>query len=374
MKKSDMMWRRVRFACLAIVIFFPMAGGALAQGIIIDHNCTDVSVIPPYWLFEAKKQVVHYAHTSHGEQITLGLDALENLDPRYSMAIREDSATATPPPLETPPALRIFDGNPPVTYVEPPDYWETDAGLNNTRAVMDTGSFDVSMWAWCGQLSWYDPTQTGRYLNAMGQLETEYPDAAFVYFTGHLDGGGETLRANNDAIRSHARENNKVLYDFADIETYNPAGVPYPAGSDACDWCPGWCAANPDDCAGLPTGEDWGHTHPFNSLNKAKAFWWMMARLAGWNSECAAYHPDTQTIHIPYLDVAGDSYWVDFTLNGGAFALSGGGPSKGVGDSGAFAGGKVQISCLTLDASGDTYWLDLEPDGGVWNIGMGGPN
>ncbi len=375
MKKSEKIWKKPRFAHLVFFILPLMAAAAFARGpIIIDHNCTDLGRIPDYWLDQAKTHTFHYAHTSHGEQITLGLDALEKLDPKYSMAIREDSATAAPPPAETPPALRIYDGNPPVTYVEPQDYWATQTGLTNTGNVLDTGLFDASMWAWCGQLSWYEPTQVGQYLNAMNQLEADYPGVTFIYMTGHLDGGGETLARNNGDIRDYTRQNNKVLYDFADIETYDPAGVPYPAGSDACDWCGDWCTNNPDDCTGLPASGDWGHTHPFNSLNKAKAFWWMMARLAGWNSECADFHPDTGTIHIPYLDVGGESYWVDFTLNGGAFDFSGGGPSKGEGNTAAFTGGMVQISCLALDPSGATYWLNLKPTAGAWNIDTGGPN
>ena len=45
----------------------------------------------------------------------------------------------------------------------------------------------------------------------------------------------------------------KVLFDFADIESYDPAGNYYPNGSDACEWCDDWCAAHPGDCANLPT-------------------------------------------------------------------------------------------------------------------------
>jgi hypothetical protein len=72
----------------------------------------------------------------------------------------------------------------------------------------------------------------------------------------------------------------KVLYDFADIESWDPSGAHYPATDDSCPWCAGWCAAHPGDCAGLPGG--CAHSHPFNCLLKGRAFWWLSARIAGW--------------------------------------------------------------------------------------------
>ena len=54
----------------------------------------------------------------------------------------------------------------------------------------------------------------------MNQLEIDYPNVKFVYMTGHLDGSGANgnLNLRNEQIRAYARANNKILYDFADIE------------------------------------------------------------------------------------------------------------------------------------------------------------
>ncbi len=260
-----------------------------AQSIIIDHNCTDVSQIPEHWVDQAKQLTIHYGHTSHGSQITDGLENLETLYPNFTFA-RNESGTEGLPPVEVPPALRIYDGNPPETYIEPDDYWNGTAGLNRTRAVANTGNYDFSMWAWCGQLSWYSNTQVQNYLGAMNQLETEYPGMRFIYMTGHLDGTGSSgaLHANNQMIRQYCQDNNKVLFDFADIESYDPDGTGYldQAGDDYCNytggnWANEWCAANPssdlcDDCTCQ-------HSRPLNCNQKARAFWWMMARLAGWD-------------------------------------------------------------------------------------------
>jgi hypothetical protein len=256
---------------------------ALAQaapGFVIDHKCSNLGKIPPQWLEQARKLTVHYAHTSHGSQIITGLQALARSDPRFPFAVREDAKTAGLP--QAPGALRMYDGNPPDTYITPDLYWASAGGLKHTRAVVGTGMFAVSMWSWCGQQSENSPQVVQQYLDAMSALEREFPKVRFVYMTGHTDGGSATLTRNNDLVRAYCRSHNKVLYDFADIESFDPAGKPVAGVADDCAWCSQWCAAHPADCAGTCAAKDCAHSHPFNCKLKASAFWWMLARLAGW--------------------------------------------------------------------------------------------
>jgi len=63
-----------------LFIFVQMVPAALADGIIIDHRCTDLSQIPQHWLEQAKSLTLHYAHTSHGSQVTSGILILESQD------------------------------------------------------------------------------------------------------------------------------------------------------------------------------------------------------------------------------------------------------------------------------------------------------
>ena len=47
------------------------------EAIIVDHNHTDIAKISDQWIEDVKKNfVVHYAHTSHGGQIVVGLQRL----------------------------------------------------------------------------------------------------------------------------------------------------------------------------------------------------------------------------------------------------------------------------------------------------------
>jgi len=281
---------------LLILLFTSSAINSYAQSskaIIIDHTCTDISQIPPYWIEQAKLLTLHYAHTSHGSQVTSGIANLESQHPIYSIAIRE-STTEGLPPVEDPPALRIYVGNPPETYISPGGYWQGDSALNRTRAVANTGNYNYSMWSWCGEVSWSNEAYIDQYLNAMNTLENEYPNMRFIYMTGHLDGSGSSgkLHTNNERIRAYSIASNKVLFDFADIERYNPDGVDFLdlGANDNCDynggnWANKWCTANPGNelCASCSCA----HSRALNCNVKARAFWWMMARLAGWEGSDA---------------------------------------------------------------------------------------
>lgn len=274
---------------LAGPVYLPLvvssSNAAPASTIVIDHRHTDIHQIPAYWLDQAKKLAVHYAHTSHGSQVLSGLSWLEERDPLYNVDI-EANGTVTLPADST--ALRIYDGNnyPGNTYITPDMFWESSDGLDHTRSVAATGWFDLSLWTWCGQMSYYSDAQVQQYLDALEQLDAENPDVTYIYYTGHTDGTapGSDLWHHNDIVRQYTQQHGGILFDFADIESYDPSGVFHPNVSDACEWCDDWCAQHPGsfECQSLPSC---AHTHGLQCTLKAQAFWYLMARLAGWDGQ-----------------------------------------------------------------------------------------
>ena len=279
-------------------LYLPFIGrvtsmAAPATAIIANHLHTDVSQIPAYWIDQARKLTIHYAHTSHGSQVLSGLEWLAARDARFKVAISTSDTVELPADTT---ALRIYDGNGygGNNYITPDMYWEGQDGVDHTRSVADTGLFDISLWTWCGQMSSYSQEQVGVYIDTLLSLRSEYPQVRYIYYTGHTDGStpdsGSTLWQNNEFLRDYVEPSQHVLFDFADIESYDPDGNFYPDASDSCQWCDDWCSAHPAnfECQDVPAADSGcAHTHGLQCTLKAQAFWWMLARLAGWDGKPA---------------------------------------------------------------------------------------
>jgi hypothetical protein len=242
--------------CMGLLSLGSSAG---AFAIIAGHQAVADFDLIPDTVIEAigADYLIFYGHTSHGSQIVTGINLLADEDSLYRLPTFQEYGDD-------------LGGNGDTSWVPP------------TRGWLDSHpDYNMVMWSWCGGCS--DNTEEGIniYLNAMNQLEQDYPNVTFIYMTGHLDGTGPegNLYARNNQIRDYCNANGKLLFDFADIESYDPDGNYYPDESDACEWCYSWCEVDPcPDC-------DCAHSHCFNCYLKGKAWWWMMARIWGWNPE-----------------------------------------------------------------------------------------
>lgn len=257
---------------------------SLAQGqaLIIDHTCTDITKVPPSYIEKAKKTFrIAYGHTSHGSQIVSGMRALRQQNPAlFAFGTGDENA------------LFLRDTTPQGDLGNP----DRSTWAQRTRDLLNGNGRDLNMiiWSWCGQAGTASEKDMQLYLDLMSSLEKEFPKVKFVYMTGHLDGTGKNgnLNQRNEQIRAFCRKNGKILFDFADIESFDPDGkVNYMelSAGDSCDykengvrknWADEWIKNNPSHGIALP--ESAAHSRPLNGALKGRAFWWMMARLAGW--------------------------------------------------------------------------------------------
>ncbi len=241
--------------------------------IIIDHTCADLSQIPAEWIeFVKNNMAVYYGHTSHGGQPTIGMRELELGDPFYSYAVCEGCM-----PTESN-TLNIYE----YWWVSPIYYWSIPSGMAKTSGILnDHAQIIVSGFGWCVEIPGYSTEQVQAYLDSMTVLEQTHPDVAFFYMTGNAGSTSENRYRNNNMIRQYCIENNKVLFDFAELDSwyFNP---------DTQEWEQHTFETSGDPVPLLHpefSGDNFGNTHVTRAccLQKGRAFWWMMARLAGWD-------------------------------------------------------------------------------------------
>lgn len=260
---------------------------------VANHSVARLALIPDAWIDSAKAKLhIAYGHTSHGSQIITGMQGLVSWK-GSKYAFNEGGTNG---------ALDIDD----YAFSGASDLGNPDrtSWANATRTYLNSSSnsdVNVVIWSWCGQVSSATESDINTYLNLMNGLEIEFLNVKFVYMTGHLDGSGVNgnLHQRNEQIRNFCLVNGKILFDFADIESYDPDGNYFlnKAANDNCDydsdangsldknWAIEWQNSHTINL-------DWyncsaAHSQALNGNLKAYAAWWLWTKLAGWDSPSA---------------------------------------------------------------------------------------
>ncbi len=134
-------------------------------------------------------------------------------------------------------------------------------------------------------------------ISDLEELESQYPEKTFFYWTTSLARsiGTEDATTFNNQMRQYAIDHNKILFDVADIESHDDKGNPCYDNRDGVEYCgTQGCENFPDDqqniaalCQDYTTEIMGGHLGSTSAghLRIAKAFWVLLARIAGWDGQ-----------------------------------------------------------------------------------------
>lgn len=275
--------------------------GAWGGQIIADHTVVDkYDDIPQYYIDRVKEMWLSVPGESHSQAYRTGLLLLEQLNPKYAVSVVESGT----PQAYTTSNLRASratwgsyrEGQTGWVYFYGEQDWFTSAdAISRTKAGItycNTHSFNIAAigFGWC-----YDPDVNYTNINSYLIATQEYIDyctasgyATKVFFTtGPIDGDSYTNRGNGGAygyniwlrmkaIRDYvALDETRILFDYADILAHDDDGTYWtlPYGGNSYE------VISPINLGDGRTG----HIGSAGSVRLAKAMWWMLARIAGWD-------------------------------------------------------------------------------------------
>lgn len=214
---------------------------AAAQAIVAGHAAVDLGSVSDAAIATAASLRLLVRRASVGGNISSGLDTLEGQNAKYDRSLWDFQDRGNPG-------------------------WQAKVDDFVAQAAIQASSFDVLTMKFC----YIDPDASFTYYrDALLGLEATYPSKRFVWWTIPIETSGNTARqAFNDQVRSYAIANGKLLFDIADIECYNAAGLKRTDASGRELMQPEWTS-------------DGGHLSSAGAVRVARALWWLMAQIGG---------------------------------------------------------------------------------------------
>ena len=296
--------------------------------IIADHTVVDkYDDIPQEYINKVKEMWLSYAGESHSIAIRTGLINLETANPAYAVSVKEVGI----PDAYTTSNLRasratwgdlshitgwIYSYGEEDWYTSAAAISQTKTGLryyNTTGPILN--AFGLG---WC-----WDPAEGAddmvTYLNATQQyidycITNGYPTKIF-FTTGPVDGSNATGEVGYnkylayEAIRDYvALDATRILFDYADILCYDNGS----ATPNTTTWSGHVYPIITNTNLGSGTI---GHIGSVGALRLAKATWWMLARIAGWDG-------GSNSIPVTGITVTGAGGSSTITTDNGTLQLS----------------------------------------------------
>ena len=337
------------FVVLITIGVLLLTGTAMGASIIADHTVVaQYDKIPGYWLNEVKKQWVDVPGESHSSGYRKGLQLLSQQNSTYAVSVTELGTPegyrtdalrisgATWGDVNNASGWRYSYGE--------EDFWTSQLAIDRTKAHLsyaNTHNLVIAAFGfgWCWDMTWHnapggtvdpvykvrwagstvggangdmrwglddgDNALTGNSLNMDDYLAAveayrahcaanSYPTRVF-FTTGPVDGGGNTGESGyqrhlkHEHIRNYVKaDGTRILFDYADILCYSDGGaLNEVTWTDAEGGVHRFPYIHPDNMKDLNGGyvEDGDHIGEVGTIRLAKAMWWMLARMAGWDGQ-----------------------------------------------------------------------------------------
>lgn len=299
---------------------FPASVITAEQQILVDHRSVALfDQIPEQYLTAARNLHMLFMDRSVGGNINEGLDCLHTRRSACTRGLNGESYN--------PDAAKYNRENWDF------EFWPSGCGNGfwdgNTQCFLDRANqtylqYDVLSY----QLSYLEvaensyattdffldnPNKTDVY--DLLAFEAAHPDKTMIYWTTSLARGvGTQMSTNfNNQMRQFTADRQKILFDVADIESHLPDGSPCYDNRDGVSYCaPNStnCENNPDDgqsypalCQAYTRETNGGHlgNPDLGKIRIAKAYWVLMAQIAGWVPSGNPVTPQPTVISSPTI-------------------------------------------------------------------------